>query len=141
QSANRTLGDFPYSSEPLTIVCGDRRDLTPKTRGDIFAHSLSITDLTFLLKLGLPDNVTIKSDKLFVLMSWEYLKREFGNTNLLVIGSPAVNFAIRVINNYTVFRFNLPPWLKKKEELIRTLEDSDDWDADLPSLKELKEPK
>jgi transcriptional regulator with XRE-family HTH domain len=141
RSTNRSLEFFPYYREPLTIVCGDRRDLTPKTRGDIFAHSVSIADLTFLLRLELPSNTMIKSDKLFVLMSWEYLEREFGNTNLLVIGSPAVNFAARVINNYSVFRFNLPPWLKKKEELIRTLEESGDWDADLPSPKELQDPK
>jgi transcriptional regulator with XRE-family HTH domain len=140
-SPNRALEYFPYTKEPLTIVCGDRRDLTPKTRGDILANSVSITDLTFLLRLGLPENVTIKSDKLFVLMPWDYLQREFGNRNLLVIGSPAVNFAARLINNYSVFRFNLEPWLKKKEELIRTLEEPDDWDDDLPSPKELKEPR
>jgi transcriptional regulator with XRE-family HTH domain len=137
----RLLEYFPFSSAPLTIVCGDRRELNPKTRGDVFAYSVSITDLTFLLKLGLGSDVTIKSDKLFVLMGKEYLEHEFGKTNLLVIGSPAVNFAARVINNYSVFRFNLPSWLKEKEEIIRTLKEPDHWDPDLPSLKELNELK
>ena len=141
RTSRRSLRDFPYPSEPLTIVCGDRRDLNPKTRGDIFADSVSITDLTFLLRLGLTDDVTIKSDKLFVLMGREYLEKEFGKTNLLVIGSPAVNFVARVINNHSVFRFNLPPWLKQKEEVIRTLKEPEDWDSNLPSLKELNELK
>lgn len=138
-SPQRSLEHFPYPSEPLTIVCGDRRELNPKTRGDIFAHSVSITDLTFLLRLGLPKNVTIRSDKLFVLMGREYLEREFGKTNLLVIGSPAVNFAARVINNYSVFRFNFPQWLKAKEEQLRTLKEPEDWEKQLLSLKKLND--
>ena len=74
-------------------------------------------------------------------MEKDYLKKEFGKTNLLVIGSPAVNFLARVVNNHSVFRFNLPPWLKQKEKLIRTLEEPNDWDSTLPSLKELNERK
>ncbi len=118
----RLLTNFPEAFEPLTIICGDRREPQPRTRGDIFAYSVSIADLTFLLRLGLQDKATtIRSDKLFVCMDEEYLRREFGKTNLLVIGSTAVNFAARAINNYSIFRFNLGPemnyWQKQLREL------------------------
>jgi len=134
-----SLEHFPYAFQPLTVICGDRREVTPKTRGDIFADSISITDLTFLPMLGLPKETTVRSDKFFVLLDEAYLQREFGNTNLLVIGSPAVNFAARVINNHSLFRFNLPPWLRRTEEIIRTLREPED-STNLPiSLKELND--
>lgn len=119
QNLRPTLENFPDAFQPLTIVCGDRRESEPKTRGDIFANSVSTSDLTFLLNLGLPSNVIIRSDKPFVFMGEDFLQREFGNTNLLVIGSPAVNLAARIINNQSVFRFNLPQWLKEKDSQIR----------------------
>lgn len=137
----RTLEHFPYLPEKLTIVCGDRRELRPENRGDIFAHSVSIIDLTFLSKLRLPRNVSIRSDKPFVVMERKYLEAEFGNTNLLIIGSPAVNFAARLVNNYSVFRFNLPQKLKQEEELMRTLKEPSDWEPQLLPLRALKDKK
>lgn len=123
----RTLEDFPYAFEPLTIVCGDRRESPPTTRGDLFAFSLSITDLTFLPTLGLRNrHTTIRSDKLFAVMDKAYLQREFGHSNLLIIGSPAVNFAARLINNHAVFRFQLDLRVKEWDQKVRSMKALDD---------------
>lgn len=108
-SIPRSLVDFPHAFYPLTIICGDRRETSPRTRGDMFAYSLAITDLTYLAQLGLDQSVPIRSDKLFMVMDETYLRQEFAQTNLLIIGSPAVNFAARMINNTAVFRFELGP--------------------------------
>lgn len=106
-SGHRVLTEFPAAFEPLTVVCGDRREPSPKNRSDIFAYSLSVTDLTFLPQLALPSDVQIKSDKLFVLMPQDYLREKFGRTHLLVLGSPAVNFAARVLNSGSIFSYDL----------------------------------
>src|SRR5207248_2874276 len=71
----RSLKYFPEAFLPLTVICGDRREPTPKTRGDLFAYSVSITDLTFIPQLGLPRDTRIRTDKLCVLLSQESLKR------------------------------------------------------------------
>lgn len=102
----RSLADFPRAFYPLTIVCGDRRESSPRTRGDIFAYSMSTTDLMFLPRLKLDSTVDIRSDKLFVLMDDEYLRRKFGQTNLLIIGSPAVNLLARLVNKTAIFQFD-----------------------------------
>jgi transcriptional regulator with XRE-family HTH domain len=116
----RSLADFPAAFQPLTIICGDRRELRPRSRADLFTYSVAITDLMFLEHLGLTARATmIKSDKLFVLMDDDYLHRTFGNTNLLVIGSPAVNHATRLLNQGAVFRFDLDPALHGWEEKLR----------------------
>ncbi len=105
----RTLKQFPEAFYPLTIVCGDRREDPPHTEGDLLAYSAAMTDLMFLPGLGLAGEqaVTIVSDKLFVMQNEATLARMFGQTNLLLIGSPAANFATRLINNKALFRFDL----------------------------------
>lgn len=116
-----SLSDFPEAFMPLTIICGDRRESPPKTAGDLFVYSVSITDLTFLLTLGIDDrDVTIKTDKLFAVADETFLRRTLGRTNLLVIGSPAVNLAARVINSSSVFRVNYPPGVMSFEHLLRS---------------------
>ncbi len=62
-------------------------------------------------------------------MDEDDLQREFGNTNLLVIGSPAVNLAARVINNHSIFRFNLAPEVREWEEQLRSLQGINDQDV------------
>lgn len=99
----RSLSDFPF--EPLTVVCGDRREPAPKTRGDLFAYSVSITDLMFLPCLGLDIRDIIRSDKPLAFMGADYLENKLGRTNLLIIGSPAVNLVAREVNKRSLFRF------------------------------------
>lgn len=123
----RTLSDFPHAFQPLTIICGDRREDPPRTRGDVFAYSVSIVDLTYLLELGLRgDSATIKSDKLFAWMDDERLEREFGNTNLLVVGSPSVNLAARRINTQAVFQFAFDQEIKAWERQLRNTKELND---------------
>lgn len=115
----KTLQNFPEAFYPLVVITGDRRDDPPKSRGDLFAYSMSPCDLMFFPSLKLREDVQIKSDKIFVLMDDSYLKREFGKTNLLIIGSPATNLVARKVNRMSLFRFNIS---KNSEEKLRSQE-------------------
>ena len=104
-----TLEDFPHDFENLVIVCGDRRESPPKTKGDLFVDSFSCADLGSLKTLFERSGpLDIRSDKSFVLADRDYLKREYGQRNIIVVGSPAVNLLARAINKYCVFRFSIP---------------------------------
>ena len=85
----RTLERFPDDFYPLMAVCGDRREDPPKTPGDLLAYSASTLDLMYFSELNLSREVRIVSDKMFAFLEDKDLRNEFGNTNLLVIGSPA----------------------------------------------------
>jgi hypothetical protein len=101
----RTLCDFPRAFAPLVVVCGDKRENPPKTEGDIGALSASPMDDRFLHQIPLPRDTDKVSDKVFVMLGREELKRRFGGKNLLVIGSPATNHVARVVNRRALFRF------------------------------------
>ena len=125
--AGRTLLDFPEAFLPLVVVCGDRREVPQRDRGDLFAYNLATTDLMFFPTLGLgPRDVTVRSDKVFVRMEDNYLTEAFGKVNLLVIGSPAVNHAARRINTSSLFRFNFPPRVHTVIEGLRRAKDLND---------------
>lgn len=102
-----SLADFPEKFDPLIVVTGDRREARPKSKGDLLAYSLSNIDLTYLLNLELK-SVRILTDKIFVLLDQEELQNLFGKTNILTIGSPAVNFLTRHINSQNLFYFDIP---------------------------------
>lgn len=103
-----SLASFPAAFDRLIVIGGDRREVPAHSGGDLFAYSASVLDLRFLnrLQLGARD-VTIWHDKVFVQMSEDYLKQQFGHSHLIVVGSPAVNFLARRINSSSVFRFNI----------------------------------
>jgi transcriptional regulator with XRE-family HTH domain len=104
-----TLKDFPDAFEDLIVVCGDRREVPPKNKGDLFVKSFSCSDIVSLSSLfAKTGTLDIRSDKVFVLGDREYLKREFGNKNIIVIGSPAVNLLTREINGRGAFLFATP---------------------------------
>ncbi len=114
-----SLEHFPYGFEPLVIVLGDRRETRPQNAGDVLAYSLSATDVMFLNHLGIRKRSTlIRSDKLFVMMPDDWLRKEFGDKHLLIIGSPAVNFAARFINDYAVFRFDVKLAVKEQADRL-----------------------
>jgi hypothetical protein len=122
KSQQKILTNFPEAFYPLMVICGDRRELTPATQGDIFARSLSITDLMYIFELKLdPDRVRVRSDKLVANMEKEYLEATLGQHNLLVIGSPAVNLAARKINEGAVFRFPFDQRLRDFQETLQGL--------------------
>ena len=85
----------------------------------------------FLPKLGLPQDCAVKSDKIFATMDEDQLRREFGKTNILVIGSPGVNLASRIFNEHCLFRFTIDPQLNEVEKELGSLDLLDN----LPALR------
>src|SRR5215207_8494678 len=73
-----TLEDFPEGFENLVVVCGDRREVPPDTKGDLFVDSFSSTDLIGLKTLfERTGPLEIRSDKCFIVGDRDYLEREF----------------------------------------------------------------
>lgn len=104
--SGKSLVNFPEAFYPLVVITGDRREEYPQSTADLLVYSFSVTDLTYILHLNLKAT-EIYTDKYFVLYDDATLRRKFGNKNLLVIGSPAVNLLTRQINNDMLFRFNI----------------------------------
>ena len=122
-----SLDQFPAAFEPLTLVAADRRDTPPETRADLFILSGAVGDLTFLPNLReTRAQVRLRSDKLVVLGPDDMRRRELGNTNLLVISSPAANWAARVLNGSAIFRYDIPGPARELDTRIRTVGDFDD---------------
>ena len=117
-----TLADFPDAFDDLVVVCGDRRESPPKTKGDIFADSFSSADLTHIPELfeRCGRQLDIRSDKGFILGDRDYLTREFGERHLIVLGSPAVNLLARMINENCVFRFTIPKAAREFSNYLET---------------------
>ena len=123
----RSLDQFPAAFEPLTLVAADRRDTPPETRADLFILSGAVGDLTFLPNLReTRTEIRLRSDKLVVLGPDAMRGRELGSTNLLVVSSPAANWAARVLNTSAIFRYDIPGPAQQLDERIRTLDDFDD---------------
>ncbi|HEX2048024.1 MAG TPA: helix-turn-helix transcriptional regulator [Acidimicrobiales bacterium] len=123
----RSLDQFPTAFEPLTLVAADRRDTPPETRADLFILSGAVGDLTFLPNLReTRSEVRLRSDKLVVLGPDDMRRRELGSTNLLVVSSPAANWAARVLNSSALFRYDIPGPARELDARIRTLGDFDD---------------
>ncbi len=117
-----SLEDFPAAVfQPLTIIAGDRRETSENrlSLADLFAYSVSITDMTYLPLLpAMQPPPKIHSDKLVVVMDPVFLRNEFGSSHLLIVGSPAVNWAARIINRLSLFRFDIDPeWVTWDEQL------------------------
>jgi nucleoside 2-deoxyribosyltransferase len=117
----KSLKGFPEEFQPLVVITGDRREIPPRSRGDVLAYSFSTTDVMYLNHLGIASYsgdqncALVLSDKQFVIDSEEVLKQRFGSTNILVIGSPAVNLLARRINERCVFKFSISD--ETKDEL------------------------
>lgn len=102
----KPLTEFPDAFQPLIVITGDRREVPPQSRGDVLAYSVSSTDYMFINHLMLGESQVV-SDKQFVISSEEDLRNRFGASNLLVVGSPAVNLLSRRINEAAAFRFSI----------------------------------
>jgi hypothetical protein len=116
----RSLKGFPGDFTPLVVVTGDRREVPPLSKGDVLAYSFSTTDIMYLNNIGYQgeqdafNDGLVVSDKQFVTDDEESLRRRFGSTNMLVIGSPAVNLLARRINENSPFRFSISEEAKKE---------------------------
>ncbi|WP_028925451.1 hypothetical protein [Pseudonocardia acaciae] len=118
----RSLADFP-GDDPLTVILGDRRELRAKSAADCLIYSGSTTDAMYLSALGCHmENAVIRSDKLLLRMPTDYLESmpEVANRNLLVIGSPAVNWGARILNESdAVFPFRIDEDVARRDEEFR----------------------
>jgi hypothetical protein len=126
------LSNFPLQFAPLHIIAGDRREQHPKDRADLLCYSASMIDLVSVPriceKLG---GVRISSDKILYRMSEKWKKEELGNSNLLVIGSPAANLFARIVNKTAPFRFRLGNEIREWQKIVESQEAL----AVLPQLK------
>lgn len=117
-----SLADFPHGFLPLLIVLGDRREHPPKQQGDQLALGGAMIDVMVLLELGIDPalaragQVRIVSDKDFAELDDRTLRDFYGSHNLLVIGSPAANFASRRLNRHAIFRFDEAEQLRRWRE-------------------------
>lgn len=134
----KTLDSFPEDFKPLIIVTGDRREIPPQSKGDLLAYSVSSTDVMYMNHLNIlpdeefTDHGLVVSDKQFVEESEEVLQERFGSTNILVVGSPAVNLLARRINDQCLFRFAISENAKiELEEQYDFIDDNIDDDYDL----------
>ena len=125
--APASLAEFPRGFEPLTVVVGDRREDPPITRGDLLAGSASTEDVRHILSLALQDRRSvIRTDKVIMNAAGDDdIKHALGGSNLLVVGSPFVNYAARVANRYSAFKFGsmkvLRGW-RDNLEIIRRID-------------------
>lgn len=109
-----SLLDFPGGFTPLTIIVGDKREDEPKNAGDLFAFSSSTVDDRWLLRLGLERETEKISDKVLMTADDEWLRKRFGSTHILAIGSPASNLFTRELNECFLFRFAISVETKHK---------------------------
>jgi len=109
-----TLEDWRRNLDIRTVLVGDRRETPPKTIADVLALPGSTGDLMYLSDLHLPHPYRIRSDKILKLASDESIGNLLAS-DLLIIGSPAVNFAARAANTHAAFRFIAEPELKAQE--------------------------
>jgi len=118
----RSLADFP-GSDPLTVILSDRRESRAKSVADCLIYSGSTTDAMYLSMLGSHmDHAVIRSDKLLVRMPQDYLESmpEVSRSNLLIIGSPAVNWGARILNkDDAIFSFRIDEDVVARDEALR----------------------
>ena len=107
-----------FTSEPMTIIVGDKREEEPQNAGDLFVFSASTVDDRWLPSLKLHPDTEKISDKVMMTAGDEWLKEHLGNRNLFCIGSPASNLFARKYNNYFLFRFAISREAQKKWEEI-----------------------
>jgi transcriptional regulator with XRE-family HTH domain len=123
-----SLEGFPSAFAPFKIICGDRRETDEDllSRADLFIYSVAISDVTFLPRLMVRKGSTILSDKLCVVMDEASREREFGRSNLLIIGSTGVNWAARIVNRLSLWRFDIPRGWQQWDERYRSRAELDD---------------
>jgi len=128
-----SLADFPERFLPLQVVVGDRREIVSKrlTMADLFSLSMASSDLMFLPDvLGHPSFVReparMWSDKITVLMPKSDLEMRLGSSNLLIVGSPAVNLGCRIVDPRSLFRFDIDREWRDWDKLYRGTHNLDD---------------
>lgn len=117
-----SLANFP-GNDPLTIILGDRREPRAQSAADCLIYSGSMTDAMHVSYLGKTmQHSVIRSDKLLVRMPLDYLEAmpELAESNLLIVGSPAVNWGARILNkNDAIFPFRIDDDVVARDEQFR----------------------
>ena len=122
-----SLQNFPERFEPLVAVFPDRREVPPDSPADLFIRSGAVTDFQFLpLLKGMTEPLTICSDKFFVLMKDDWLRKRFSGRHLLVVGSSGVNWLTRSLAGTALFRPLIEPTWRAWDEDYRDTEELDD---------------
>lgn len=99
----RKVGD-----SALVIVVGDRREVPPRTVGDLFHQAPSIDDLCHIIRFDWPEDVRLRGDKVMCWARDSVDTPGIKGANLFIVGSPKVNIAALMINSRSLFRFVLP---------------------------------
>lgn len=104
----RTLEHFPDAFYPLVVVTGDKREESESriNMGDFGAVAASPAEARWIFQLGLRKDVEFFGDKVVVMENIEQLRKRFGKTNILVVGSPGSNHLAR----RCLMRKPLPGW-------------------------------
>ncbi len=111
-----SLSHFPQKFHPLAVIVGDKREDHPVNTGDLFAFSASPVDDRWLASLGLAEDTEKYSDKVFSpgVAKDDWLRKRFGKSHLISIGSPASNLFTRMYNKCFLFRFALSRETERK---------------------------
>jgi serine/threonine protein kinase len=99
---NVSLVHWPLRFQIATAIVGDRRESPPHTSADLLALPAATGDLFYFSNLGL--HARIRSDKIVKIAAEDRLRDKLDH-DLLIIGSPAVNLAARIVNDSACFRF------------------------------------
>lgn len=123
QKSGFSLAGFPDDFEPLTIIVGDRREGGKKhSNADEYVYSVSAIDFAPLSTIiwGCKRPPTVLTDKLLSYLSERELRPILSESNLLVVGSPAVNIFARFVNRGAVFPWAMERYQYFVEETLRS---------------------
>jgi hypothetical protein len=109
--ATRTLENWPHAfAPPYYVVTGDRRERKREKRitpADFGVVSSSAAELRHIFRLGLPRDTQVVTDKMFILTPYDELCDRFAEATIICVGSPASNALSRILNRYSIHRYNL----------------------------------
>jgi hypothetical protein len=107
-----TLDRFPEAFQPLVVIVGGyfgKIGRDPDHISDLFRQSQNVSNLHYLLRLNLPPETEIVSDRLLLELHDDPERADelLGSKHVLVIGSPLVNVVSRhlVLNKKLIFNF------------------------------------
>jgi hypothetical protein len=114
QNDGMTLDKFSKAFKDIAIVPGDCRENLPSRPQDLLADTASLSDLAWIPMMHLSPNTILITDKFALLPD---MKEVLKNKNLLIIGSPGVNWVSRHIWRNGPFYFGVDK--KAMEDVLK----------------------